>query len=56
LDKQTGKTNMKSIAISMLAAHNAMWERNAEQLFDATYQWLTTTTYQGQESGSFDLE
>lgn len=38
------------------SSHNAMWERDAEQLFDATYQWLTTTTYQGQGTGTFDLE
>lgn len=38
------------------SSHNAMWERDAEQLFDASYQWLTTTSYEGQSSGTFDLE
>lgn len=37
------------------SSHNAMWERDAEQLFDATYQWLSTTTYDGKSSGTFDL-
>jgi esterase/lipase len=38
------------------SSHNAMWERDAEALFEATYQWLSTTTYMGQSSGSFDQE
>lgn len=38
------------------SSHNAMWERDAAQLFEATYQWLTTTTYQGKSTGNFDLE
>src|SRR5690606_162558 len=38
------------------SSHNAMWERDAEQLFEASYQWLTTTRYAGQSSGSFELE
>lgn len=38
------------------SSHNAMWERDAEQLFDATYQWLSTTTYEGKATGTFDLE
>lgn len=38
------------------SSHNAMWERDAEQLFDATYQWLSTTTYEGKSAGTFDLE
>lgn len=38
------------------SSHNAMWERDAQQLFDATYQWLSTTTYNGMSSGTFDLE
>jgi pimeloyl-ACP methyl ester carboxylesterase len=47
----------KKVYVEMhCSSHNAMWERDAEQLFDATHQWLTTTTYQGQESGTFDLE
>lgn len=33
------------------SSHNAMWERDAQQLFDATYQWLTTTSYNGMTSG-----
>lgn len=47
----------KKVYIEMhCSSHNAMWERDAEQLFDATYQWLTTTSYEGKSSGSFDLE
>lgn len=38
------------------SSHNAMWERNAAQLFEATYQWLSTTSWQGQTVGTFDLE
>ena len=33
------------------ASHNAMWERDAQQLFEATYQWLTTTSYDGMSGG-----
>ncbi|MDA9909392.1 alpha/beta hydrolase [Gammaproteobacteria bacterium] len=33
------------------SSHNAMWEKDAEILFEATYQWLTTTTYNGLSSG-----
>ena len=38
------------------SSHNAMWERDAEQLFDATYQWLSTTSYEDRSTGTFDLE
>lgn len=38
------------------SSHNAMWEHDAEQLFDATWQWLSTTTFQGKDNGSFVLE
>jgi len=38
------------------ASHNAMWERDAEQLFDATYQWLNTTSYNGASSGMLVLD
>lgn len=38
------------------ASHNAMWEKDAAKLFDATWQWLSTTSYEGQEAGMFDLE
>lgn len=38
------------------ASHNAMWERDATQLFDATWQWLSTTSYRGSDNGSFVLE
>jgi hypothetical protein len=33
------------------SSHNAMWEKDAGILFDATYQWLTTTNYNGLGSG-----
>jgi pimeloyl-ACP methyl ester carboxylesterase len=33
------------------ASHNAMWEKDAQTLFDATYQWLTTTSWNGMRSG-----
>jgi hypothetical protein len=33
-----------------------MWERDAQQLFDATYQWLTTTSYNGMRNGRIVLE
>jgi len=38
------------------SSHNAMWERDAQQLFEATYQWLTTTSYNGMDSGMLVLE
>lgn len=38
------------------ASHNAMWEKDAVKLFDATWQWLSTTSYEGQGAGMFDLE
>jgi pimeloyl-ACP methyl ester carboxylesterase len=37
------------------ASHNAMWEHGAERLFDATYQWLHGTAFQGSSTGSFVL-
>jgi pimeloyl-ACP methyl ester carboxylesterase len=38
------------------SSHNAMWERDAESLFDATFQWLSTTSFNGQSSGRFDQD
>lgn len=38
------------------ASHNAMWERDAQALFEATYQWLSTTTYNDRDSGMLTLE
>jgi pimeloyl-ACP methyl ester carboxylesterase len=47
----------KKVYVEMhCSSHNAMWERDAEQLFDATYQWLSTTLYEGKAAGTFDLE
>ena len=37
------------------ASHNAMWEKDAEALFDASYQWISNGTYRGQAQGRFDL-
>lgn len=37
------------------ASHNAMWEKDAEALFDASYQWISSGTYSGQTQGRFDL-
>lgn len=33
------------------ASHNAMWERDAAVLFEATFQWLTSGSYQGRRAG-----
>lgn len=33
------------------SSHNAMWERDARQLFDASYQWLEETRWNGMEIG-----
>jgi pimeloyl-ACP methyl ester carboxylesterase len=33
------------------ASHNAMWEKDAEVLFEASYQWLTRGSYLGRNSG-----
>ena len=33
------------------SSHNAMWESDAQQLFEATYQWLNTTAYEGMIGG-----
>ncbi|MES2605892.1 MAG: alpha/beta fold hydrolase [Pseudomonadota bacterium] len=38
------------------ASHNAMWERGAETLFDASYQWLHDNHYEGVTTGTFTLE
>lgn len=47
----------KKVYVEMAcSSHNAMWERDAEQLFDATYQWLTTTTFKGVDSGMLEME
>ena len=37
------------------ASHNAMWEKDATKLFDASWQWLSTGTYAGQNNGTFAL-
>jgi hypothetical protein len=33
------------------ASHNAMWESNAQLLFDASLEWLRDGTVDGLESG-----
>ncbi len=33
------------------SSHNAMWESDALQLFEASYQWLNTTAYDGMTGG-----
>jgi pimeloyl-ACP methyl ester carboxylesterase len=33
------------------SSHNAMWESDALQLFEASYQWLNTTAYGGMTGG-----
>jgi pimeloyl-ACP methyl ester carboxylesterase len=38
------------------SSHNAMWERDAEQLYEASYEWLNTATYNGMSNGTFVLE
>jgi pimeloyl-ACP methyl ester carboxylesterase len=50
-----GATNKVYIEMHC-ASHNAMWEKDAARLFDATWQWLSTGTYSGQTSGTFDIE
>jgi alpha-beta hydrolase superfamily lysophospholipase len=37
------------------ASHNAMWEKDAEALFDASYQWFSNGTYNGRTQGMFDI-
>lgn len=37
------------------ASHNAMWEKGAQSLFDASYQWISSGTYSGQTQGRFEL-
>lgn len=37
-------------------SHNAMWETGATKLFDATYQWLHGSTYNGNSNGIIVLE
>lgn len=37
------------------SSHNAMWESDARELFEASYQWLNTTSYNGQGSGMLTL-
>ena len=34
----------------------AMWERDAEQLYEASYEWLNTATYNGMSNGTFVLD
>jgi pimeloyl-ACP methyl ester carboxylesterase len=38
------------------SSHNAMWEHDAAQLFDASYQWLHGQSFQGKSSGQFVLQ
>lgn len=38
------------------ASHNAMWEKDAQQLYEASLQWLLNTSYSGSSSGKFVLE
>ena len=38
------------------SSHNAMWERDAQQLYEASYQWLNTATYNGMSTGTLVLE
>lgn len=38
------------------ASHNAMWEKDAQLLFEASRQWLLDGTWQGNRSGSYTLE
>lgn len=38
------------------SSHNAMWEKDAQILFDATYQWLSTTSYNGLSSGMVEQD
>ena len=37
------------------ASHNAMWEKDADALFDASYQWISGGRYRGQTRGRFEL-
>jgi len=38
------------------SSHNAMWEEDAQQLFNASYQWLTGSSYDGQTTGMIQLK
>ncbi len=38
------------------SSHNAMWEHGNERLFEASFQWLDATRYQGKTTGIFMLE
>jgi pimeloyl-ACP methyl ester carboxylesterase len=38
------------------ASHNAMWEKDAQHLYEASRQWLLDTSWQGHRSGSYVLE
>jgi pimeloyl-ACP methyl ester carboxylesterase len=38
------------------ASHNAMWEKDAQLLFEASRQWLLGAQWQGQSSGTLVLE
>lgn len=49
-------SSSKVLAELECASHNAMWEHGAERLFDASYQWLHDTTYDGKTSGTFVLK
>lgn len=37
------------------ASHNAMWEMDADALFDASFQWISGGRYRGQTRGRFEL-
>lgn len=38
------------------ASHNAMWEKDAQLLFDASRDWLLNGSWQGKSSGTYVLE
>jgi len=38
------------------ASHNAMWEKDAQLLFEASRQWLLEAAWQGHSSGTYVLE
>lgn len=50
-----GATN-KVLLEMPCASHNAMWEKDAQLLFEASRQWLLDARWQGNNSGSYVLE
>ena len=38
------------------SSHNAMWERDAQLLYEASYEWLNKATYNGMSNGTFVLD